>query len=101
MFYVSSLVVLRWTRYRKILDDCENRELMWRDTASRDAMEMVCIVDQNNEIVPNGACKRSLMRLENKWHRATYVLIIHDPEEKKSHQNKNSEEVVNHHEQLD
>ena len=47
-----------------------------REGKSRNATEMVCIVDENNVLIPNGACHRSEMRVHNKWHRATYVLIL-------------------------
>lgn len=45
---------------------------------SLNAMERVCLVDQNNKII-NGGILRKDMRLHNMWHRATYVLVRHEP----------------------
>mmetsp|Transcript_12800 Transcript_12800/g.19384 ORF Transcript_12800/g.19384 Transcript_12800/m.19384 type:complete len:474 (-) Transcript_12800:334-1755(-) len=40
------------------------------------AKEMVCTVDENNEPTANGH-PRHLMRLHKLWHRATYIVVLH------------------------
>jgi pyrimidine 5'-nucleotidase len=43
------------------------------------ASERVCIVTPDNVVLP-GSASRAEMRLQNLWHRATYVLILHQSE---------------------
>mgnify|MGYP001803330259 CR=1 FL=1 len=53
--------------------------LIWKKRyAYKDAEEMICLVDDRNTEVPGG-CRRQVMRSQNLWHRATYVLIKHKP----------------------
>ena len=49
-----------------------------RDGTSLNAKELIEHVDENNQVIPGGV-HRALMRLDNLWHRATYVLIRHEP----------------------
>ena len=44
------------------------------------AKEHVCTVDENNVPTPNGHT-RAEMRLNKMWHRATYIVIRHNPSE--------------------
>jgi len=48
-----------------------------REGSTRDAGERVCTVDRHNIPTPDG-CPRSEMRLNNLWHRATFVIIRHE-----------------------
>lgn len=50
------------------------------DRTSLDATERVCTVTSENKVLPLGAL-RADMRLHNLWHRATYILIVHESEE--------------------
>lgn len=65
-------------------DDAENalRKALVEGT-SRDADERVCTVDEYNTPTDNGHT-RAEMRLQNLWHRATYIIIRHEQEERKS-----------------
>jgi pyrimidine 5'-nucleotidase len=47
-----------------------------QDGTSRDSQERICTVSENNVPTPNGNL-RSEMRLQNLWHRATYILVRH------------------------
>jgi 8-oxo-dGTP pyrophosphatase MutT (NUDIX family) len=49
-----------------------------RDGTSLNAKELIERVDANNTVI-SGGVERGKMRLENLWHRATYVLIRHEP----------------------
>lgn len=55
-----------------------------RDGTSLNATELVEHVDAHNRVVPGGVL-RSKMRLENLWHRATYVLLRHEPTHLEQH----------------
>jgi pyrimidine 5'-nucleotidase len=57
------------------------------DGTSRDAKERICTVDRDNKPTPKGNL-RSEMRLQNLWHRATYMVIRH--EERDSSHDKSS-----------
>lgn len=46
---------------------------------TRDAGELICTVDENNNPTSTGTT-RAEMRLNNHWHRATYVVVRHDPD---------------------
>lgn len=51
-----------------------------QDGTSLNANERVCwVTADNQEIVGGVGITRAEMRLHNLWHRATYVLVIHDP----------------------
>ncbi len=63
--------------YRKQYESDEDWKL-WkslRDGTSRDAGERICTVTEGNVPTPAGHF-RSEMRLQNLWHRATYILIL-------------------------
>ena len=45
---------------------------------SLNAQERICLVTPDNAVVPDGAL-RADMRLNNLWHRATYILVRHHP----------------------
>lgn len=49
-----------------------------KDGTSLNANEVICAVSSTNKPVAGGAL-RSDMRLRNIWHRATYILVKHDP----------------------
>lgn len=49
-----------------------------QDGTSLNAKERVCTVDENNNPLPNGHF-RNEMRLAKLWHRATYVIVLHEP----------------------
>jgi putative hydrolase of the HAD superfamily len=57
-----------------------------QDGTSLNASEAVCIVTHDNQVITaNNNCDgkiitRAEMRLHNLWHRATYILIRHEPE---------------------
>jgi putative hydrolase of the HAD superfamily/pyrimidine and pyridine-specific 5'-nucleotidase len=65
-----------------------SRTLRWRllSGTSLNATERVCIVTPDNQVIlhdeRSGAApvSRAEMRLRNLWHRATYVLIVHQAE---------------------
>ena len=59
-------------------DDCGEESKLLRslqDGTSRDAKERICTVTEDNEPTPAGHY-RSEMRLNNLWHRATYILVL-------------------------
>jgi 8-oxo-dGTP pyrophosphatase MutT (NUDIX family) len=49
---------------------------------SLNAHERICLVTPENEIIEGGGFRKD-MRLYNQWHRATYILILHQPEGKR------------------
>jgi pyrimidine 5'-nucleotidase len=49
-----------------------------RDGTSLNANELIERVTEDNQVIPGGVL-RSQMRLGNLWHRATYVLLRHEP----------------------
>ena len=49
-----------------------------------DADELICVVTPENIVLTTGE-RRAKMRLENLWHRATYVAIRHEPEHLEQH----------------
>eukprot|EP00550_Attheya_septentrionalis_P005607 CAMPEP_0198295178 /NCGR_PEP_ID=MMETSP1449-20131203/26341_1 /TAXON_ID=420275 /ORGANISM="Attheya septentrionalis, Strain CCMP2084" /LENGTH=494 /DNA_ID=CAMNT_0043995393 /DNA_START=6 /DNA_END=1487 /DNA_ORIENTATION=+ len=51
-----------------------------REGTSRDAGERVCTVDEHNRPTAEGHV-RSEVRLQNLWHRATYIIVRHVTEE--------------------
>lgn len=51
-----------------------------KDGTSRDATERICTVNADNEPTPDGHL-RAMMRLENLWHRATYILVVQSKNE--------------------
>jgi pyrimidine 5'-nucleotidase len=61
------------------------------DGTSRDALELVCTTDESNTPTPHGHT-RAEMRLNNLWHRATYMLVIHEPVEEAETNSSNGEE---------
>lgn len=50
-----------------------------QDGTSRDAHEQVCTTDAHNEPTESGNT-RAEMRLQNLWHRATYIVVLHEEE---------------------
>ena len=55
-----------------------------RDCTSRDAHERICLVTPENVPIAGGG-ERASMRLHNQWHRATYVLVLHEAEHLEQH----------------
>mmetsp|Transcript_4999 Transcript_4999/g.10593 ORF Transcript_4999/g.10593 Transcript_4999/m.10593 type:complete len:505 (-) Transcript_4999:139-1653(-) len=55
-----------------------------QDGTSLNAQELICLVTADNQPLPHGGL-RAQMRLQNLWHRATYVLVRHEPEHLESH----------------
>jgi len=55
-----------------------------RDGTSRDAHERVCTVDEHNVPTLKGNHRRDV-RLQNLWHRATYIIVRHMVNEKDDH----------------
>lgn len=62
------------------------------DGTSRDAKELVCTVDEKNIPTKTGHC-RNEMRLQNLWHRATYIIVRHMSQEDVK-QKDNEEEFI-------
>lgn len=50
-----------------------------QDGTSLNATEMICTVTRDNKEIAGGGL-RADMRLQNMWHRATYILVVHDPQ---------------------
>ena len=55
-----------------------------QDGTSLNATELICLVSPDNDVLPDGGY-RAQMRLHNLWHRATYVLIRHEPQHLQQH----------------
>jgi pyrimidine 5'-nucleotidase len=64
------------TRKPSSLDDKLRKSL--EDGTSLNATELICSVTPENVPLADGSL-RADMRLHNLWHRATYVLVKHDP----------------------
>jgi pyrimidine 5'-nucleotidase len=77
----TSVIVLKKRGNRGDHDDIEaSRIRSLRDGTSLDSKERVCTVSEDNVPTPNGHL-RSEMRLQNIWHRATYILVRHGSNE--------------------
>mmetsp|Transcript_13813 Transcript_13813/g.18027 ORF Transcript_13813/g.18027 Transcript_13813/m.18027 type:complete len:477 (+) Transcript_13813:121-1551(+) len=64
-----------------------------QDGTSLNATELIALVTPDNDVLPKGGL-RANMRLENLWHRATYVLMRHEPEHLEQHGNHPSDVFV-------
>jgi pyrimidine 5'-nucleotidase len=57
----------------------ENLRKSLEDGTSLNAKELICTVTPDNVPLTDGGGLRADMRLHNLWHRATYVLVKHEP----------------------
>jgi pyrimidine 5'-nucleotidase len=78
LLFAATAVGFRIITKRKpsSLDDTLRKSL--EDGTSLNAKELICSVTPENVPLPGGSL-RADMRLHNLWHRATYVLVKHDP----------------------
>jgi 8-oxo-dGTP pyrophosphatase MutT (NUDIX family) len=75
----GTFILYNWRTKRKQESDDKESNLLrtLQDGTSRDARERICSVNQDNEPTLTGHY-RSEMRLNNLWHRATYILVLKD-----------------------
>lgn len=78
--FIVSAVMYRW--YANSTEERLRQRL--RDGTSLNAKELIEHVTADNQVIPGGV-HRSRMRLENLWHRATFVLLRHEPTSLEQH----------------
>ena len=79
LFFATASYVVLSTKFKsKNKFESADRALLksLQDGTSRDSQERICTVSDDNVPTPNGNL-RSEMRLQNLWHRATYILVRH------------------------
>ena len=83
LFAVTAALAVRWSAAKssssgtsRTLDAATLIERL-KAGSTLDATELVCAVDSNNVPTKSGALRKDV-RLNNIWHRATYIIIRHD-----------------------
>lgn len=83
LFGVTTAVSILLSKRTSPKDGISSFDMAWRKSleegTSLDARERVCTVDENNNPTPTGHT-RAEMRLNNLWHRATYIVVRYDPD---------------------
>ena len=79
LFSVTALLSVHFSRQQRSSSMLATKAL--QDGTSLDNAERVCTVTPANVPIPNGHTRRE-MRLDNLWHRATYVVVRHDAKDK-------------------
>jgi putative hydrolase of the HAD superfamily/pyrimidine and pyridine-specific 5'-nucleotidase len=77
LFTATTVVYLLVKRWKRPTIDADLRKALEEGT-SLNANELIAAVTADNETLPAGAM-RADMRLHNRWHRATYILVRHEP----------------------
>lgn len=72
--------------FQKLAEGNSSFRHFFKVTKALDANELVCCVTPDNNTLPY-AVSRATMRRENLWHRATYVVIRHEPDHLEQHGN--------------
>jgi len=75
---IASVLLSKLTSKQDFTDVTPSDEALRKaleEGITRDAAELVCSVDENNNPIPEGHT-RAEMRLNNLWHRATYIVVL-------------------------
>jgi len=78
LFAATVALVIRWSAHAAKSSETVDSTLIERlkSGATLDATELVCTVDSNNVPTKHGTLRKDV-RLNNRWHRATYIIIRH------------------------
>jgi len=93
LFSASTLAAAYWKRRNKNSFEPQTAQEValkraLQDGTSLNAKELICTVTADNQELVGGGLRKD-MRLKNLWHRATYILVVHDQEGKVCLQDQN------------